>query len=573
VLIVVLSSFLLFSLSYVAYRAYAQGDEELPAFANGTANTTLAGEHVNFTMVVTDNVVLNNSAGYIFSTNNTGQWENSTFNYFFGSDTKRIAWNSTVLNDTVGAVVSWKFYANDTSGNWNVSRIYNTTTDTIRTVNITVYNATGDKTGTAIKIYNSTQDLVGSGADEVVTDLILYDNYTFELTEDIDGDLLTVKVFDLNVTAEFNITSQPVKEYTGNIPGGNNKISYVISFNDTGLTYSYATVFIPNSTFGITKIFHCDDGWNYTKGECDDGSWVISDPADYDAKSNSSHTYFNVTTFDGYGGGGSVWLEVNLTLPPGDTFIQRYDVFDVNATIYCRGGSCSNVQGTVRYNDTEENPEAAISEVYGDLPLFVNESSPSNIKSCPLNPLDEDEYCNVTWKINMTGMLDSGWKVGVLLESSDTELDYNHTDNFTTTSVVCLEEITIQFSDIDFGTIFPNSVGNPAIKNPDDYFNVTNSGTCTVNMWVKSTDLVATADNSRTIVYSNLSFNNVSNDFDSSFRMNDTFSVVNSTVKRDVPSVTNVTNYFFFDLPPSFAGDYEANVTFCINSSARGTVC
>jgi hypothetical protein len=563
----------LVNIVFISVDVVAQPDNAKPTFSNGATNTTLAGKPTNFTINVADNYILNVSAAYIFSTNNTGKWKNSSAVAFTDSGNSLYAWNLSTLNTTVGAVVSWQFYANDTSGNWNASDIYNLTTTTTEAINISVFNSTGDPTGTGIKIYNSSDELVGSGTAEMVTELYQYQNYTLELNEDVDGDFLTIKVVDLNITGSFNIQSQTAPSYTETLPSGYNKISSVIAFNDTGLTYSYTTIYIPNESFTFTDVFHCNDAWNYTEGDCDDDGWEVADISAYNAKSNASHTFFNVTTFDGYGGGGEVWLEVELILPPGDTFVEQYATFNVNATVFCRGGDCSNVFGTARYNSSSDLPNIGVNTTYGDEPIFVNESSPQVTKACPTNTLSDGEYCNVTWVLNATGMLDGIIIFGVLFNSSDAAITWNHTANVTLTIVPCIEEITVHFSDIGFGTIFPNSVGNPAIQNPDDIFNVTNSGTCTSNVWIKSTNLVDVDATWNVIQYSNISFNNVTDDFASSARIGDSYQADNSTFKKDVPEGTNVTAYFFLDLPPSYSGDYSGNISFCLNSSARRTLC
>jgi len=60
-------------------------DENPPTFSNDATNTTLAGRPCNFTIDVTDGNTLDNTAGYKFSTNNSGVWENSSYVPFTGS--------------------------------------------------------------------------------------------------------------------------------------------------------------------------------------------------------------------------------------------------------------------------------------------------------------------------------------------------------------------------------------------------------------------------------------------------------------------------------------------------------
>lgn len=569
--IVLAFSLIVFNIIITSTDVFAQDDENLPTFSGNMTNTTMAGEGINFTMSVNDDVQLNSSAGYIFSTNNTGTWKNTSFVYFTGTANTMTAWNITTLNDTVRLIVQWKFYANDTSDNWNASETYNLTTTTRKEFNITIYNSTAGIGDTSIKIYNYTNELVAAGGGELSVNLTQYENYTLELSENINGENLTVRIVDLNIADNLNITTQTVKDYTYDIPSGYNKITSVFAFDDAGLSYSYATIYIPNESFTVTKILHCNNAWNYGGGNCNTvGDWEVDDPSTYNAESNSTHTYFNVTGFDGYGGGGNVYLEVELVLPPGDTFVQRYTTFNVNATVHCRGGACNDVYGTSRYNLTTEYPDTAVNTTYGEEPFFVNETPANAQKACPTNSLDEDEFCNITWKINATGDLDSEWDFGVLFNSTDTEIQNNNTDNVTLTIVPCLEEITIQFSDISFSTLFPNTQGNAASGNSNDFYNVTNSGTCTSNLWVKSTDIEKGSDS---ILYSNISFNNVTNDFASSYRVGDSFSSDNSTFKRDVAGSTNATGYYFLDVAIVYTGDYEGNVTFCFNSSLRGTIC
>jgi hypothetical protein len=83
---------------------------------SNSTNTTAAGKPANFTLNWTDNYQL---AGYIFSTNNTGTWINSSYVTFSG--VTNTSWNVTTLNTTAGILVSWCFYANDTSGNMNAT--------------------------------------------------------------------------------------------------------------------------------------------------------------------------------------------------------------------------------------------------------------------------------------------------------------------------------------------------------------------------------------------------------------------------------------------------------------------
>ncbi|MGB9023132.1 MAG: CARDB domain-containing protein, partial [Candidatus Bathyarchaeia archaeon] len=75
-----------------------------------------------------------NVSTYIFSTNNTGTWTNGTAVVFSSFHNSTAAWANVTktLNDTVGNVVSYMWYANDTSNNWSHSIQYNLTLSAIQ---------------------------------------------------------------------------------------------------------------------------------------------------------------------------------------------------------------------------------------------------------------------------------------------------------------------------------------------------------------------------------------------------------------------------------------------------------
>jgi len=94
-----------------------------PVYSNVGYNSTLAGNATQFSCFWQDSVGL---SGYIFSTNNTGPWVNDTRTAINGLS----AWSNVTktLNSTVGAVVGFRWYCNDTDNNWN-----NTGTQTLTT--------------------------------------------------------------------------------------------------------------------------------------------------------------------------------------------------------------------------------------------------------------------------------------------------------------------------------------------------------------------------------------------------------------------------------------------------------
>ena len=104
----------------------AGGDSTPPTFSNVYVNETRAGQTINFSAKWSDSGDgLTPNGYYIFSTNNTGGWVNESIVVF--TTTPDWANVTKTLNDTIGKMVSYQWYANDTAGNWGGTGIYNLT--------------------------------------------------------------------------------------------------------------------------------------------------------------------------------------------------------------------------------------------------------------------------------------------------------------------------------------------------------------------------------------------------------------------------------------------------------------
>lgn len=97
-----------------------------PQWSNAGTNSTFAGQPTLFHVKWTDNVGL---SGFVFGTNNTGTWLNGTWTPMNGA----VNWSNVtkILNSTVGVIVLWRVWANDTSNNWNNTGILSLTTTTV----------------------------------------------------------------------------------------------------------------------------------------------------------------------------------------------------------------------------------------------------------------------------------------------------------------------------------------------------------------------------------------------------------------------------------------------------------
>jgi hypothetical protein len=250
------------------------------------------------------------------------------------------------------------------------------------------------------------------------------------------------------------------------------------------------------------------------------------------------------------------YLEVNLTLPPDPTNVVQNRTFIVNATVYCRDVNCGNVNGTVRYNLTTENPDTPVNVTQGDQPLFIQESPALSMKACPTNPLDVDEFCNLTWVINATGSVSTELEIGVLFNSSDISIVDNNTQNSTVSITDCTLDFSLMWSSIDFDNLNPNTNENSAPGNSDNEYNISvNYGSCNLDFYINGTDMENATFKSKVGV-DNITWSNVSNDYSTSYNLSKTI----SPIKINIPENTNVTTWYWLNVPPVYAGKYNGTI-------------
>jgi hypothetical protein len=260
------------------------------------------------------------------------------------------------------------------------------------------------------------------------------------------------------------------------------------------------------------------------------------------------------------------YLEVEL-VQPDTTLISNVvqnSTFLVNATVFCRAGPCGYVNGTLMYNLTSPYPDTLINTSFGDKPFFVNETPALAMKACPNNPLNEGDFCNLTWIINATGEINTGWKIGVYFNSSYPEVQPNTTLNATVSITSCTEEISLAWSSIDFSLLTPSTNYNPAPYNDQNFYNITNKGSCPLQLWIKGTDLQNSTLGS-TIAVGNLSWSNYSSSY-TDFHRNITYDYV--LLNSGLSPNQNLTTYYWLSVPAVYAGYYLGSVYICGNYSS-----
>ena len=152
----------LLTFSYTTTGLFVAGIEEQGnnGVATMAVNTTEAGKVTMISQAWNSSVSFTD-AGYIFSTNSTGVWANSSFTTMPANNLT--SWNFT-LNNTPGTAVGVVFYVNDSAGIWNSSN-WTGSVNTIHTIapNSFDFNVT-------IKFQNET---LGNNVNVTITEYLM----------------------------------------------------------------------------------------------------------------------------------------------------------------------------------------------------------------------------------------------------------------------------------------------------------------------------------------------------------------------------------------------------------------
>jgi len=250
-------------------------------------------------------------------------------------------------------------------------------------------------------------------------------------------------------------------------------------------------------------------------------------------------------------------MEVELIEPVTKSVAHNF-TFTANATVICRNGTCGNVSGRIRYNASASDPDTDIN-TSEDVPFYIMDNP--NPQNCSDNPLIRDEWCNLTWTVNATGDIGSSYKVGVLFESSISNVESNNTQNSTINIVSCVIEITT-WDNVTFQEpLYPGERKN-ATGNDDKDYNITvgSATTCKVDLYVSGEDLQCydSTCSGYSIGVGNVTWSNVSNDYATSYNLTSAWAEVNTSVDPGV----NTTTYYWINVPDGIAyGRYNATLT------------
>ncbi len=486
-----------------------------------------------------------------FDTNDN--WEEDGWQAFPTGGTKDWSNVTKVTNDTWGSWISWKVAANDSEDTWGYSDVYDF--KILPEISIVVNTTAGPSGGTNVSLYNSTGHLVAEGQGNLTASVDHNKLYDVMMETDLAAGGQKTVLENINASDHLEINSQIVESYAGTLPESIGSITPVYAQDELSLGYDYATVYLPKGGVNVSHILHCTD-WDYSIANC--SSWEVNETSDYNFQENTTHIWFNVTEFDGYGGGEEVWLEANLNRPLDNTVVPWLRNFTVNATVFCRNGTCGTVNGTVRYNASGTYPDTNVSTNPGDPPFYTFDPNPQTCGS-----MSQNENCTLTWKINSTGSLGGFHEIGVLFFIPGYQVE-NHTQNSTVeTGKILIMNLT--FDTVDFGLLDPGDTEQPGLNNSDNYYNVSidpNSNDLD-NLWINGSDLTGQAWPNYFIKPQNISWSFTDNPSTGS-----PLAYSYSLMDTDVKSGQNLTTYYWINVPYGImTQNYAGQITIKANAS------
>jgi len=345
-----------------------QQDEQPPKYWDNSTNNTMAGEPTLFSLRWTDNFDLSGYlglSGYIFSiSNGTGvNWVNYTWSPFFYRPSD-YAYSGEV--DVENPEYAYDKGVNDTS-TW--ANINSTSGVLVGQVNYT-FNVGNISGSTVFYTWFNQSDTSSTTYPQIRAF-----NYTSGSWYIIDN---TVGDWSGNpVTENWTVTSEFLSNEELKIQfrvGYLFNISVTDIYIETNGCWSNVTKIINSTQFTTIKwcVYANDSSDNWNGTSCEAGN------------------EFTLTTE-------KIWLEVNLTKPnstyqdPANPLeVNQNTIFNVSSKNTCKTGDCGTVYGTVRYNKSSANPDAAMNTTEGAKPFYITKALVRPIEYS-LDPWDT--YC------------------------------------------------------------------------------------------------------------------------------------------------------------------------------------
>jgi len=121
--------------------------------------------------------------------------------------------------------------------------------------------------------------------------------------------------------------------------------------------------------------------------------------------------------------------------------------------------------------------------------------------------------------------------------------------------LLCRHHISLVFDKLP-NPLAPNTYQNPALGNDGDTYNITiNEGSCNTDLYIKGTNM-ENSSSGYSLGAGNLTWSNTSNAYSSSFNMTQAY----NPLKIDAAPLTNITTWYWLNVPPIYAANYNGTV-------------
>jgi hypothetical protein len=250
------------------------------------------------------------------------------------------------------------------------------------------------------------------------------------------------------------------------------------------------------------------------------------------------------------------YLNASLLDPPPGAIVNVVvnSNFTLMANVSCMSTDdnptaiCDEVNGTARYNETGPLPDIQMLMAQGSKPLRALEGN----KTC--GQLNYSNYCALNWTVNATGDPVTNATIDVLFASNQSAVLQNATNYTNITIINCVVDFTLQWATISWQNN-PGSA-NPASGNDNNEYNITiNPLSCLLDLYIRGSDLENTTLG-KSIGAGNVTWSNTINSYAASANLSDT----KTLIKESVQSNTNVTTWYWINIPAVFAGRYNGTI-------------
>jgi hypothetical protein len=395
-------------------------DARAPEWSDAQTNKTpiCENDYVKFTANWTDDVAL---AGYIFSTNQTGTWVNSSFVSFSG--TSDVSETTTQITATTGTTVGWRFYANDTSDNGNVTDIRSFVVQSAEiitpvtpfmiygrvfyedgsecnnslVVNITNLNNSKQWSADTNASYNYYRRILANGTDLNATEIL-----QFNVSDGIRHSTTNYTVMQENITDgglfEFNLTlPSPPKPSTP-------FMIYGRVFYEDGSECNGSTVNVTNTNTSMHWQAETNASYNFYQLVLDTTNVSEGNLLSFNT---SEGVRYNITSYtvtqENITDGGL--FEFNLTLPSPPTPVTPFVIY--GWVDYTNGTACDNPAVNITNTNTSTQWQAETNSSYNCYQLLLDTTNVSAGDVLEFNVTDGTEY-NTTNHTVTAGDIGSG---------------------------------------------------------------------------------------------------------------------------------------------------------------------